>query len=551
MTILIKGLVTNTASRYPYTYDDSPSNAPELQIEYDPSTVPAAPLGCLAKEYTARISSSTDDAEETSSGSMSLTSSDLELVNDGNDQKVGMRFTNMDLAHGAVITNAYIEFTTDETTTTATSLTIKGQDTDSANTFTSTDDDISDRTLTSSSVAWTSVSAWSTEGAVNRTPDLKTIVQEIVDRTGWAEGNDMAFVITGSGKRVAESYNGSSGQAARLVVWAESSGGASSTTRTVRDELLDLVDEIQYKSGTPIVDTLYEAALYYRGEDVDYGLMRGGSSSSRREHTRVSHADSYTGGTLNQPSGCTDENLSSTACRAENISGTPTYESPITEACQTNHIILLSDGSPSVNTSASKVRTMAGLSGCADSGSAACGPELSAFLYNEDQTALSGDQTIKTYTIGFNFTGSWLRSIATGAGGTFYEAASSADLTDAFESIFREMLQTDTTYVSPGVTINSFTRLTHRNELYYSLFKPDENPLWSGNLKRYKLQSNADIIDANSNAAVDTATGFFKSTAQSFWSSVVDGSDVTAGGAAENLPTAALRKIYTYYSSSS
>ncbi|MBL4868970.1 MAG: hypothetical protein JKY67_21610, partial [Pseudomonadales bacterium] len=540
---------TNVASRYPYAYDSSSSNAPELEIEYDPNTVPVSG-GCLAKEYTSRVNTSTDDAEEADNGNMNLTSTDLELVDDGNDQTIGVRFTNLDLAQGVTINNAYIEFTTDETSTTATSLTIRGQDTDSANTFTSSNNNISTRTTTTNSVAWNSLSSWSTEGEVNNTPDLTNIVQEIVDRSGWAAGNDMAFIISGSGKRVAESYNGSSGQAPRLVVWAESTGSDSATTRTVRDELLDMVDEIQYKSGTPIVDTLYEAALYYRGEAVDYGLVRGGSSTSRREHTRVSHADSYTGGTLNQPSGCTSDNLSSTDCRTENISGAATYVSPITSSCQTNHIILLSDGSPSVNDSATKVKIMTGDSSCADSGSAACGPELSSYLYTNDQSSLSGDQTIITYTIGFNFTGTWLRDIATGAGGSFYEASSSTDLTNAFNAIISEMLQQDTTYVSPGVTINSFTRLTHRNELYYSLFKPSENPLWSGNLKRYKLQSDAIIVDANDNAAVDDATGFFKDTAKSFWSGSVDGADVTEGGAAENLPSEISRNVYTYYSSS-
>ena len=30
------------------------------------------------------------------------------------------------------------------------------------------------------------------------------------------------------------------------------------------------------ESGTPIVDTLYEAGLYYRGDEVFFGRTRGG-----------------------------------------------------------------------------------------------------------------------------------------------------------------------------------------------------------------------------------------------------------------------------------
>jgi type IV pilus assembly protein PilY1 len=41
------------------------------------------------------------------------------------------------------------------------------------------------------------------------------------------------------------------------------------------------------------------------------------------------------------------------------------------------------------------------------------------------------------------------------------------------------------------------------------------------------------------------ATGFFRATAQDFWSLVVDGNDVTLGGAANKLPDPASRNVYT------
>jgi hypothetical protein len=34
------------------------------------------------------------------------------------------------------------------------------------------------------------------------------VIQEIVDRPGWSAGNALVVIVTGSGKRVAESYNG-------------------------------------------------------------------------------------------------------------------------------------------------------------------------------------------------------------------------------------------------------------------------------------------------------------------------------------------------------
>ena len=82
------------------------------------------------------MSASTDDAEEASSGSMDLTSTDLELINDrGTDQTVGMRFRAVAIPAGAWISEAYVQFQVDETSSGLTSLTIEGEATDDAAPF--------------------------------------------------------------------------------------------------------------------------------------------------------------------------------------------------------------------------------------------------------------------------------------------------------------------------------------------------------------------------------------------------------------------------------
>jgi len=63
------------------------------------------------------IASSSDDAEEATSGWAYLDSTDLELVRDTNDQQVGMRFTGVNIPQGATILNAYIQFTDDSVIT--------------------------------------------------------------------------------------------------------------------------------------------------------------------------------------------------------------------------------------------------------------------------------------------------------------------------------------------------------------------------------------------------------------------------------------------------
>jgi hypothetical protein len=167
-----------------------------------------------------RVAASLDDAEERVTGGMRLTSSDLELVYDGSDQTVGMRFAGVDIPKGATISKAYIQFQADETHSVATSLFIEGQDTDDAPAFTSFNGDISSRPKTGAAVAWTPVE-WMTRGEAGvdqQTPDISSIIQEIIDRLGWGSGNSLVVIITGTGERAAESYDGDSAGAPLLHV---------------------------------------------------------------------------------------------------------------------------------------------------------------------------------------------------------------------------------------------------------------------------------------------------------------------------------------------
>ncbi len=171
-----------------------------------------------------RIVTGMDDVEEGISGAIYTNSSDIELVYDGTtygNQTIGLRFTGLNIPQGATITKAYIQFTCDEKTTGATSVTIKGEASDNAAAFTTASKNVSNRVKTTSSTAWNSIPSWNTVGAASaneRTPEMKTIVQEIVNRTGYASTSAMAFIITGTGTRTAEAYEGSASQAPLLYV---------------------------------------------------------------------------------------------------------------------------------------------------------------------------------------------------------------------------------------------------------------------------------------------------------------------------------------------
>ncbi|MEO2024607.1 MAG: PQQ-binding-like beta-propeller repeat protein [Fuerstiella sp.] len=164
-----------------------------------------------------------DDAEESDSGSVDLDSSDLELVEDSGSQLVGVRFNDIRLNRGTQVRGAYIQFTCDESSDDPTSLLISAEDTDDAARFSDDRHDLSSRTLTQKQVAW-SPGEWPKSkqaGEMQRTPDLAALVQSVIDRSDWQPGNSLAFLISGTGKRVANASRGNKDGAARLVIDAD------------------------------------------------------------------------------------------------------------------------------------------------------------------------------------------------------------------------------------------------------------------------------------------------------------------------------------------
>nr|NIR37415.1 hypothetical protein [Actinomycetota bacterium] len=185
--------------------------------------------------FEVRVATGDDDGEESESGSVSLGSSDLELVFDGSNQTVGMRFNGVAVPPGATVSRAYIQFQTDATGSVATDLVIQGEATDNASPFVNSTGNISSRPRTSSAVGW-SPPAWTTvgaAGAAERTADIAPVIQEIVDRPGWSSGNSLVIVITGTGEREAESYDGMASAAPLLHVdYSVGSGSNTAPTAT-------------------------------------------------------------------------------------------------------------------------------------------------------------------------------------------------------------------------------------------------------------------------------------------------------------------------------
>ena len=142
------------------------------------------------------------------------------------DVLVGLRFTDLAIPQGAVITEANIQFQIDHEGSRPTSVTFQTQADADAPTFVEELGNISSRPTSAAAVDW-QIEAWpEDEGRTDfpgaLTPDLAVIVQEVVDRPEWARGdNALVFLFSGEGQRQATSFedsNNLSGQNTQLTV---------------------------------------------------------------------------------------------------------------------------------------------------------------------------------------------------------------------------------------------------------------------------------------------------------------------------------------------
>jgi hypothetical protein len=179
-----------------------------------------------------------DDVEEyTDNGDKDSGSTDLEIVEEGGVddlQRVGLRFQNILIQPGAVIREAYIRFSVDETSITSDNrnpfnVTIQGEasaDSSEFDYFTnfSVRDRVNGVNGTVNTVQWVLGADgdpennsdplneyWTETHSEQRSPDLSAIIQEIIDQPGWEGGNALTLVLgsdSSRGERCAESYEG-------------------------------------------------------------------------------------------------------------------------------------------------------------------------------------------------------------------------------------------------------------------------------------------------------------------------------------------------------
>ncbi len=325
------------------------------------------------------------------------------------------------------------------------------------------------------------------------------VVTNLINNTENVRFGLMRFNTTGDGD---EGYNDDDG--GRILAGC----GSDKTT------LINTVNGFTATGWTPLAETLAEAGLYFAGKSSWY-------------NTGV------------------------------------TYASPIQERCQKNFIILMTDGEPTQDRD-SKLTSGTYINGdtigdydgdgsdpgsYSDNGSDYL-DDVAKYLYENDISPLGsfGDfekQNIVIYTIGFTTEQTLLHDTAINGGGEYATANNISRLTEAFSDIMAGISGGNALFVSPVVPISRMNRTYAGNSIYVGFFKPQASGMWFGNLKKYGLNSQGIMVDADGLVAT-TADGSIKDNARSYWSTSADGANVIAGGAGQVLIDQASRNLYTY-----
>jgi type IV pilus assembly protein PilY1 len=350
-------------------------------------------------------------------------------------------------------------------------------------------------------------------GLRTRTEVAKEVITQVINDT-----NDVRFGL------MRFNNNGTNAQGGYVVAEC----GTDKTT------LINAVSNLPANGYTPLAETLAEAGLYLAGKTSWY----------------------------NGTSGSYDSNCDTSG------SGCKQYTSPMTERCQKNYIILMTDGE-STQDKDSKLTSGTYINGdtigdydndgndpgsYSDNGSDYL-DDVAKYLYENDinpSLGPSGDtfekQNVIVYTIGFRTDNQLLAETAYNGGGLYYTANSISGLTAAFKKIMTDIADVNAVFVSPVVPMSQMNRTFAGSSLYVGFFKPHTDGHWAGNIKKYGLDDQGTIIDSLGNPAT-LADGKIKDNAKSYWSTSEDGSNVLEGGIGEKLLDQATRNLYTYMGS--
>lgn len=138
-----------------------------------------------------QVAAGSDDAREIGDGTVQL--SDASQISlSAATYWAGMRWTGVTVAQAATISSASLEiYTINSTNDVAGGAVVYGQAADNAATFAASTNNITGRSRTTASATWSG----DLGGSGWKSLDVTGIVQEIINRSGWASGNALALLI--------------------------------------------------------------------------------------------------------------------------------------------------------------------------------------------------------------------------------------------------------------------------------------------------------------------------------------------------------------------
>lgn len=161
------------------------------------------------------VQQGSDDAvENITDGVVSFTDKPIALGNTTRSV-VGLRFNGLKIPQGAKVISAKVQFSAHKTNPNAgtNNVTIELEDSSNSEAFSETAQNLSSRKNLSNYISWSTNGDWdrieNERGSNQLTPDLKALVQEIVNKEDWKSGNAISVFLKGDGLRNIHSYESS------------------------------------------------------------------------------------------------------------------------------------------------------------------------------------------------------------------------------------------------------------------------------------------------------------------------------------------------------
>ncbi|HZV69793.1 MAG TPA: S8 family serine peptidase [Saprospiraceae bacterium] len=169
-------------------------------------------------QISRRVSGVGDDAEEhQDNGSVNPVREVIAMTKKNGQQAIGWRFKNITIPLGSYIKNARIKWTSRYTSSSSANWTLRSELSADASTFITRKYNITLRPQSNQVVEWQPVN-WSLVNTEYASPDIRHLIQNIVDQPTWKTGNDLVLIMKGSGLRESWSYDGDPLKGAELVL---------------------------------------------------------------------------------------------------------------------------------------------------------------------------------------------------------------------------------------------------------------------------------------------------------------------------------------------